>query len=579
MPPTRESKYRWDNELAGTLLGALAITAAMQPGVLVGALPSRLWWRWRKPPLWLRIASALVPSAAAIAAAAAIVWAWPWRLALVHVGGHGLWHSAWTSIPSPLGASIAIEALAGSAWLFGWNWAMSMQERSPGWRIEQERQAQERRRTALNKAGAAPSTDRVAGTDHPPGNLRLGVAVEGEGKPFDLGLPPALAQHVTVLGKIGTGKTTTAARIIDGAVANGWPVVIVDAKGFGALRSAATQLADRAGVPFCLVAPDDPMSFRYNPCTGSPSQVSNKLVGAFHFGDDAEIYKQIAQEAVSVLVRARQATGKPVTLAWLHGALNPQKMNGLAVSLGDGHQALRELVVDLANRGNLFTTAYAGMRARLGALLQGEYGPVFDVDDDLAQLDLADVFAVPAITYFSLPVLGSPEDVILMAAVLAQDIKQVAARRIGEGDQSPALLVLDEFAGLGDASQLQDLLLQAREARIAAVVCTQFLPHKDQAPELRHALLSAGVFCAHQPSADDVDAIAGLFGTKDTIEATQQMDYRTGYSEKGTFKTVKAFRVEPDHIRDLPRGVVAVRVEPEEHRIALVKVYPPNLGP
>lgn len=52
-----------------------------------------------------------------------------------------------------------------------------------------------------------------------------------------------------------------------------------------------------------------------------------------------------------------------------------------------------------------------------------------------------------------------------------------------------------EFAALREAAQLNDLLLQAREARICCVVCTQFLPSPTDAQALRHALLSAG-YCS-----------------------------------------------------------------------------------
>ena len=55
-------------------------------------------------------------------------------------------------------------------------------------------------------------------------------------------------------------------------------VVVVDAKGLGSLRRTVETLA--AGLPFQLVAPGDPKSLRYNPCNGTPAQISNKLMAS-----------------------------------------------------------------------------------------------------------------------------------------------------------------------------------------------------------------------------------------------------------------------------------------------------------
>lgn len=178
------------------------------------------------------------------------------------------------------------------------------------------------------------------------------------------------------------------------------------------------------------------------------------------------------------------------------------------------------------------------------------------------------------LTYISLPALEAAEDVELMARVLAQDIKQVAAARIARGETGYALLVLDEFAGLREASQLDDLLLQSREARICCVVSTQFLPNLNDAPGLRQALLSTGLFIS-QISPEDADIVAGLFGTKKAIEVTHQVDYAIGTFEKGSMRRVDEYRVHPNELRDLTRGMAAIRIEPGTRRIAIVRVDRP----
>ena len=228
-------------------------------------------------------------------------------------------------------------------------------------------------------------------------------------------------------------------------------------------------------------------------------------------------------------------------------------MVGLSRSIPPDEEELREYLADLSDRKAPYPAGYAGMRSRLGALLQGMYGQVLTPTDD-APLDLAAAFTGNSITYISLPAMEGSEDVELMARVLAQDIKQVAANRIGRGETGYALLVLDEFAALREAAQLTDLLLQAREARICCVICTQFLPNANDALPLRHALQSAGLFISHQCSAEDSETVAAVYGTRKTVEVTNQVDYQTGTSEKGSMRRVDEYRVNPNELRDLPRG-------------------------
>ena len=97
-------------------------------------------------------------------------------------------------------------------------------------------------------------------------------------------------------------------------------------------------------------------------------------------------------------------------------------------------------------------------------------------------------------------------------------------------DVVPVLLVFDEFAALREATQVVDLLLQARQAKTPLVVATQFLPED---PSIRRPVLSAGVLIAHRLEAEDADMIAAQFGTHTVPMHTAQVDYESGTSEKG----------------------------------------------
>lgn len=569
-----ESSLHWRHQLASSLLLVLAFSALCQPGLLIGAGIAATTFLWRGLSAWLRWIAALAMAGLAFHLLSYAAWVWPERLVGTSVVGS--WPAAWSFNPSieSISKTLAVEALAGPLWLLGLVWEEKVRRGRLSHELTRDTKAKRANQRAF--ASVISPNGGVLPMTHPEGALRLGIESTSK-KAFDLTLPGSLARHVTVLGKTGSGKTTTALRLMQGAIQAGYAVVVVDAKGLGSLRRNAEALA--AGLPFQVVAPGDAKTLRYNPCIGTPAQVSNKLVGAFAYGPEAEIYKNIVQETLPIVVRALLVTDQPVSLTSIAAALDQKAMLGLAAKVGDKDDATRQLLVSFSNRGNLYTSAFAGMRARLGALMHGEFGEVFAHEGPAAALDLRSAFNTRGITYISLPAMASSEDVGLMARVLVQDIKQVAAARIAHDAAAPALLVLDEFAALQEANQLNDLLLQSREAGIACVVSTQFLPPASEAPLLRAALMGAGLFIAHQSGAEDAEPVSALFGTETRLDWTMQLDNQTGYSEKGTVRPVHEYIVHPDTLRNLPRGKAAVRSDVPDAsgvRIASVEVALPT---
>ena len=244
-------------------------------------------------------------------------------------------------------------------------------------------------------------------------------------------------------------------------------------------------------------------------------------------------------------------------------------MAGLAHRARTVAPQLAEDLAEVGKRGGLNGEALDGMRARLGALLHGEYGELFE--RDAAQLDLHDALARPGVTYISLPALAVTKDTALMARVLIQDLKQAAHRRLQESTSAPSLLVLDEFAALDDPGQIGDLLRQAREARVATLVSTQHLPDRATAYALRAALLGAGLVIAHRCGAEDAEAIAAVIGTEKGVEVTRQVDSgaNTGL---GSVRPVDRFVVNPNAIKQLLTGEAVVLATVRERRTATVRV-------
>jgi hypothetical protein len=423
-----------------------------------------------------------------------------------------------------------------------------------------------KKRGALELGWDGATSSKSAETGATAGSIELGIV---DGRPFVLKLEE-LRQHVFVPGASGSGKTTTVACIVDGHLANACGAVIVDCKGTG-LDEAARTLSSRYGVPLHIVDPRDPATLGYDPCQGDAAAIANKLIGAFTFSAEAEVYKQIAMEVVPVICRALQSAGVRVTLAELQQSLGKGAMSRLGRQSGVDAE-LKARLEDLDDAGRVSASGYQGLQHRLGALLEGVFGAVFALEPALSW---SEVTKGPQITYLSLSATAAGEDVELFARVIAQDLKQLCDERmraISRGESVDQLLVVfDEFAALREAPQVVDLLLQARQARVSVLIATQFLP---EAPAIRKPALSSGVLIAHRLDADDAESIASQFGTRSVPVLTAQVDYETGESRVGSMRMAEEFNVHPNVIKALPVGRAAVisRISGRKGVIAIHRV-------
>jgi hypothetical protein len=554
-------------------LGALlalfcAVVALADPGVVLGAAVAG-GWRWlHRPSTVRRVVCAMLVVAPLLALHSFVVCAWPWRAWLGHV------------FPqlAPVDGSLALrslyaEALAGPLWFEATGVVALLRNRRVDAQVRRDHRLDQRRWRAISgrrqrMLALDPHTSTERSHVHPRGAIRLGLDAETN-RALDLQLPVDLAAHVFLPGASGSGKTTTVVRLADGALANGYGVVIVDAKA-GGLSAAARQLAQRYGVPFHLVDPDDADSIGYNPCTGDPASVANKLVGAFTYGPAAEIYKNIAMEAVPVVVRGLHAAQEPVTLDALYDAFDGRGMAPIAHKLPADNRTRARLFRLEGSGDAIASSGRAGLQRRIGALLEGKFGDLFRTTP---ALDWQRAFAEPSVTYIALSAMASSEDVELMGRVIAQDLKQACARRLRQlaaGDKLvPVLAVFDEFAALKEAEQLADLLLQARQALMPTVVSTQYVP---ETTALRKACLGAGLLIVHRVEAEDAEVIAAQFGTRRATDVTQQIDYETGYSEKGSVRRVDKYNVHPNELRSFIVGQAAYKSVPQQ-RYTIVRVY------
>ena len=379
-----------------------------------------------------------------------------------------------------------------------------------------------------------------------------------------------LGRHVTLIGTTGSGKTTTLGRLMDAAMSAGWSVLVVDAKG-GRLAEVCRALGDAHGVVARIWLPGHPDSWSYDLCAGEPSAIGNRLVGAFDHGREGQVYRNLSQALVPLAVRSLIEIGQPCTLDSLRYSLDEAHLAGLARRVTDV-EIKAELVAMLEDP--LHRKALSGLVGRFRSLRYGAFGPSLLPSE--RALDLADCLRTSGVTYLGLPATAASEDVALVGRVLIQHLKQVAYAGLWSEEPCPALIVFDEFASLGEAVQLIDLLLQAREARLAVVVSTQQLPKE---PVLRKALLGVGALVVHQVGApEDADAMARALGTRRGTEIVRQIQLGpTGPIARRLLRSRESFLVSPDELARLPIGQAAISIRFAQQRVAVVQVDPLRL--
>lgn len=578
---SRESSAR---STAVSLLALCALVAAINPGILVGAVTAFVVMGRPQPRSLHRWAVSMGLAGCLVVLHSFLLLAWPWRIAL----GHQLTayfasltplHFGWDILPS-----LGLEALAGPLLLQVFGVSATLISGLLTWQLRWQRRADKKKQHAVIGPRLEPGL-LARGGEQPDGTIRLGLDRQTR-RHIDLDLSE-LAEHVFLPGASGSGKTTTLSRLSDGVLSTGLGLIIIDCKG-GDLKQVAADLAKSHDLPFHLIDPDDPESLLYDPCSGGPSDVSNKLVGVFNYADAAEIYRLASMRVLPILVRALRAANQRVTLDTIVDCLlSPGAMERLGRQAGEPLQTrLNDLADDVArDKGGILAQGHLGLGLRFGALLEGKFGPLFPAkpeDSTIAEgdgvpssrpiLDWDQALSRPAVTYLALRATANSEDVELMGRIIAQDLKQVCSRRIqalaADKVLVPTLLVIDEFAALREAEQFVDLLLQARQARMPTVLSTQYVP---ETVKIRKAALEAGLIISHRLETEDAQIVAAQFGTRKVWDDTLQLSPE-GASGWGSARRVDEYHIHPNDLRDMKRGYAALRSIPGDRR-TIVQVY------
>lgn len=392
--------------------------------------------------------------------------------------------------------------------------------------------------------------------------------------------------HTHILG--GTGTAKTEGGIIPSVVhdiVHGRGMIVFDLKGerdyFDRIE-AACEYADRLDDLRYISLGTPQLSDTINPFRrGNSSEQKDKLISALNWTE--EFYKKIAEIAVLKVCKALQTLNRPVTFRVLLAYL---KDIGTLTALGEdlakeGHaNEISDLITILDKK----TEKLAGLLSDLTAVVDSDFGPIFA--DPVGTLDFLEAYREKQIVFLQFNTGLYQETAVRLARLFLQDIKTMSnyvQTHLPASERHFFPIYVDEFAMVAFPAFI-DLLNKARSAKIAITIAHQSLGDLEQfgpfiASQIQDNTNIKLIF--RQTDPDSVNILSRMGGTYETEKLTYQTEEQIGtnvYTGVGTSRVVEKFRVDPNVIKELPRGYCAL-MEKDTNRICYLQTdYLPVRG-
>jgi hypothetical protein len=557
---------------AGVVLLAAVCAAAIAPSVVLGVTLAeilrrrRLRWTWAVPAL-----AAALPALPFTCTEAALA------VEAVAGGSRSREHLLGAVAPAWLCLTPIIVA--------GWKLYRDRRDRLHGGEAE---------RAVLDALGPLEllRITRARTREHAAGPLtRDGVllGVDHRGAPVRV---PQLQAHCTIVGGSNSGKTNTAAVLLEAQVAGGGGFVVLDGKGGRDLPRAALALGARFDRPVALwsVLPYgdpqlDAMRLPWNVVGGgTPTEIKDRVAATEEQSEP--YYRALASRGLLMATTVLAFRGTPARLDDLAALL--ERPADLLAALGAPNSPDARWLSSL-NDGE--RSALRGMGTRLRTMVASDGGTALLPAADRREIDLERAMRNGWLVVFTLPQGAYPELVPHVARYVLQAVNGVCSRIEAEAAPANAMIFVDELSAF-DGEQLVAGLERGRSAGVRFVVATQSLSNFAAAggDKLLHAAIdNAELLVVHRQAVPDAaEVLASIAGTEEGWEHTHlvadSVGARIGWDEPGLRQRRRTdrFRAHPNVIKTLRTGdAVVIRQRPAV-LVSLVRIRRsriPALGP
>jgi len=229
-----------------------------------------------------------------------------------------------------------------------------------------------------------------------------------------------------IVGATGAGKTECIKTVLESALKNNYPIIIVDGKGAESFPDEYKEECKKYNRNFKLFSCDINNSQHYNPLRhGLYTELKDKLIDVFDWSED--YYKQQAE-------RFLQGVFKILLLEETKQILNYEVIDLQILTKVFSFEFMKDLIPQIGEKANFMLPilkeadkkAIDGFSGRLKTLTESELGVLFEDTQDTNVIDLKESISKNDVVFFSLNSLKYAVYAQMLGRLIISDLKTVA---------------------------------------------------------------------------------------------------------------------------------------------------------